>query len=102
MAPWLIAAVVVPTGVVLGLKMRPSDEWSEQVIRDWADSEGLQIAEIEEVRWFGGLYLSNHSRLYRVRVLENNGFERECKAVVGRLLLGRTARNIAITWVKAS
>ena len=101
MAPWLIAAVVLPGAIVLSLGLRPSDEWSEKVIREWADSEGLRVEAIDEVRWFGHLPRPGHSyRVFGIRVLDEMGLERECKAVVGHLLLNRSRRNLAITWLK--
>ena len=48
MAPFLIAAVLPPATIVLNLWLIPSDEWAERVIRDWADSEGLRVATIDE------------------------------------------------------
>jgi hypothetical protein len=95
MAPFLITAVALPAAILLGLKLRPSDVWSETVIRKWADSEGLQVVAIDDAEWF----YRNYSRLYRVRVLDKTGFERECKALVGHLLLRATYRNISIKWI---
>jgi hypothetical protein len=101
MAPWLIMAVLLPVGILLSLKLMPSDEWSQRVIRDWADSEGLRVVAIDEVRLLGGLYFPGSYRVFQARLLDKKGLKRECKAVVGHLLLGQTYRNIAITWIKA-
>jgi hypothetical protein len=102
MAPVLIAAVSLPAMIALGLKLMPSDEWSARVIQEWADSEGLRVAAIDDTRWFHGLYRwSSLHEVYRVRVLDNKGRERECKAVVGHFLLSRTYKNISIKWIKA-
>ena len=101
MAPWLIMAVVLPAVIVLSLKLMPTDEWAERVIREWADSQGLRVAAIGDARWFDRLLITKLHEVYRVRVVDKKGLERECKAVVGHFLLGRTYRNISISWIKA-
>ena len=100
LTPWLIMAVFLPAAIVLSLKIMPSDEWAEMVIREWADSQGLRVAAIDDARWFDRLFINTH-KVYRVRVLDKKGCARECKAVVGPFLLRRTYRNISITWIKA-
>lgn len=101
LAPWLISAVALPAWIVLYLKIMPSDEWAEGVIRRWADSQGLRVEEIDDFRWFGLLSKSGSFwKSYRVRVMDEDGRERKCQAVVGRLLLWETQRNISITWIK--
>jgi hypothetical protein len=112
MAPWLIAAVFLPGWIVLWLWIRPSDEWYERVIQEWADSEGWRVAAIDDFHWYDRLLAKIYkvdrvrmantrtNRVYRVRVVDKKGCERECKAVVGYLLLWPTSRNIAIKWIK--
>ena len=113
MAPWLIMAVLLPAAIVLSLKITPSDEWCERAIQEWADSQGLRVAAIDDARWYDRLLAKIYKvdrvrmantktyKVYRVRVVDQKGRERECKAVVGHLLPWPTQRNISITWMKA-
>lgn len=99
LAPFLIMAVLLPAAIVLSLWLMPSHDWAERVIQGWANSQGLRVAAIDDSRRY--YRLSSLSVAYRLRVVNRKGRERECKAVVGRFLLGQTYRNIAITWTKA-
>jgi hypothetical protein len=112
MAPWLIMAVLLPTTIVLSLKMMPTDEWCESVIQKWADSQGLRLVAIDNAQWYGRLLAKIYKLdrvpkvhmtpncVYRVRVVDKKGRERMCKAVVGHLLLWPAQRNISIAWIK--
>ena len=99
MAPWLIMAALVGPIIALSLWLIPSDEWSAGIIGEWADSEGLRIRTIDQPRWIDR-FGSNTSAVYRVRVLDEKGHERECKAVVGRFMPRATFPNLKITWLK--
>jgi hypothetical protein len=114
LAPWLIMAVALSAAIVLGLKLMPTDQWAEGIIRGWADSQGLGVTAIDDAPWldlimpstwndarWSDLLMSSTCKAYRVCVMDRKGCERACKAVVGRFLLGRTHRNISITWIKA-
>lgn len=96
MAPWLILAVLFPSAVVVGLKLMPTDEWAKGLIREWAEVENLEVISIDESRGFARLRSSTR-RVYRVRVQDDQGKERVCKAVVGRFMLGGMYQNISIT-----
>jgi hypothetical protein len=97
--PWLILASFVMGLIQRSLELMPSAEAIEEMIREWADLEGFQIAAIEAPKWFDRLLSLTHD-VYRVRVLDQAGCERTYRAGVGRFLLDKTFEHVKITEIE--